>query len=979
VHSGFKTDIKVCGVQDNSVGCQTTGTNGYGKILSMSREFDESGAVIKTVDALGGITEFFYDAARSPVRLVDAQNFETTAVYNNVGHRTSVTDPNRGTWAYQYNGFGELKQQSDARALNLSQVFDNLGRLTSRNWAQPDRFNPASLINLSDTFTYENTTNTDSNGFKHYGTLISAVRSGEGTVTESYVYDGLNRPVRKNYVGANVATRSWTLFETTEYDPNFGRPVRKNFPSAPGIEAQKIYMGYTLGGDPMQTGYADSYLPSDPRSSNPTRYLRRDEASNARGQILTSRFGSGDNSQAYQWLVSEYDLNTGWLLSRCSNLTICAGVAQSGSAIDTAATMKLGYEYDIFGNLSKSVNVGKRPGSVTISDVTSEVFGYDVLHRMTTAQRNTAPIPITYSYSAVGNLQKKTDFSVDSTGAYNYGSTAPRHGVKQVTLSTLQGGGSMFYGYDANGNVNGRGRSTTFTDTFGYDIDNRPQFTQIVSNKSGTSRIDFYLSATGAKALQVTPTRTIIYAGAYEAEYNGSVVVASRTYLAEGVLHNGVGDALQTVGLSFMHQDRLGSALVITDKGGNILQSDGLQFEFRTFDAFGKARDNAGGDTNLGNLFASNPNGKRNRKGFTGHEHLDEVGLIHMNGRAYDYNLGRFYGVDPVIQFPTNSQSLNGYSYLMNNPLAGTDPTGYCVMPTGSHICSDNGTSSVQRNLIEQIAGTLRKGGSVTFKGVNEKDAQALKSYALDNGYSVSSSYAQKSQTDGSRGGASKIAADILSLLQKEPLDADGSVRSKSAVGKDYTFPIDEVSVTIDSEGVNEITGHFDVDGTASENAVPNLRKSFSNVSGSTASGQKWTLNFTFALVKSGGNIHMNWFTQKQTSALVKFFSKKYRREVSSGEIVASTEYGSNTMSFNPAFKSVNSIIQNFGIFETDAKAVFDYVQGSFAHEFEHGAGIGHMSNSTNAMTSYSPTRRVNFNDLIRWCYLSLENKSCFK
>lgn len=48
-----------------------------------------------------------------------------------------------------------------------------------------------------------------------------------------------------------------------------------------------------------------------------------------------------------------------------------------------------------------------------------------------------------------------------------------------------------------------------------------------------------------------------------------------------------------------------------------------------------------------------------------------------MNGRAYDYNLGRFLSVDPIIQSPANSQSMNPYSYIMNNPLAGTDPTGY--------------------------------------------------------------------------------------------------------------------------------------------------------------------------------------------------------------------------------------------------------------------------------------------------------------
>ena len=62
---------------------------------------------------------------------------------------------------------------------------------------------------------------------------------------------------------------------------------------------------------------------------------------------------------------------------------------------------------------------------------------------------------------------------------------------------------------------------------------------------------------------------------------------------------------------------------------------------------------------------------------FTDHEHLDDAQLIHMNGRVYDYNLGRFLSVDPFIQAPGNSQSMNPYSYIMNNPLAGTDPSGY--------------------------------------------------------------------------------------------------------------------------------------------------------------------------------------------------------------------------------------------------------------------------------------------------------------
>ncbi|MGH2509584.1 MAG: RHS repeat-associated core domain-containing protein, partial [Ktedonobacteraceae bacterium] len=80
------------------------------------------------------------------------------------------------------------------------------------------------------------------------------------------------------------------------------------------------------------------------------------------------------------------------------------------------------------------------------------------------------------------------------------------------------------------------------------------------------------------------------------------------------------------------------------------------------------------------------------RYGFTHQEMLDNVNLIHMNGRVYDPNLGRFLSVDPVFEFPTNTQSLNPYSYVLNNPLSMTDPTGYAAAacPNGSSTaCPD--------------------------------------------------------------------------------------------------------------------------------------------------------------------------------------------------------------------------------------------------------------------------------------------------
>ena len=65
------------------------------------------------------------------------------------------------------------------------------------------------------------------------------------------------------------------------------------------------------------------------------------------------------------------------------------------------------------------------------------------------------------------------------------------------------------------------------------------------------------------------------------------------------------------------------------------------------------------------------------RRGFTGHEHLDDLGLIHMNGRVYDPAIGRFISADPVAAGIATSQTLNRYTYVGNNPLSFTDPNGH--------------------------------------------------------------------------------------------------------------------------------------------------------------------------------------------------------------------------------------------------------------------------------------------------------------
>jgi RHS repeat-associated protein len=307
----------------------------------------------------------------------------------------------------------------------------------------------------------------------------------------------------------------------------------------------------------------------------------------------------------------------------------------------------------------------------------------DYLKSIVATKQNTSIQDLAYGFDGIGNLVERKNNRHSLTERFTYDN------LNRLTSYFIPNKDTIRMSYDILGNILEKSDVGTYT----YD----PSSNKLISVKGNDSTYCLpsfftdisYTSFNKAKTLEKDSNRLVLEYGAdfqrkIQKQYVNGKLTRTKIYIGglyekeikdsvtreihyirspEGVIavYNRLSNNQEFV--HYWHKDHLGSLQAITDNNGTLVQE-------LAYDAWGARRNPDG------TAFRDTANLKYER-GFTGHEHYDLFDLVDMNGRIYDPILGRFLSPDPMIQDITDLQNLNRYSYVKNNPLSYTDPSGY--------------------------------------------------------------------------------------------------------------------------------------------------------------------------------------------------------------------------------------------------------------------------------------------------------------
>ena len=343
------------------------------------------------------------------------------------------------------------------------------------------------------------------------------------------------------------------------------------------------------------------------------------------------------------------------------------------------------YTYDHLNRLTNATETGGAGWA--------QCYGYDVTGNRWVSPASTGPLPLT---NATPQAQGWFDNCVGGTGSTCAGGTWSQSANNQVLAS--EG-----WVYDGAGNVTQAGSSAL---TFTYDAENR----QLTANVNGPVSSYAY-DGNGLRVSKSVPTGSgtnttvsVYDAWGNEAAQYPSFVPASNCATAT----------------CYVTMDHLGSTRLLTDSAGNVQR----RYDFLPF---GQELGAGIGSRTTAMGYLTAPDGLSPK--FTGQGRDQETSNDWFQVRAMSGAAGRFQSVDPGNAGANlgDPQTWNGYSYVGNNPMSFTDPSG---MEGGCAICVLAGAGVAA--LAAWVGSEINSGGG----GACHDSARV--GYAVESGFGIS-------------------------------------------------------------------------------------------------------------------------------------------------------------------------------------------------------------------------------------------------
>ncbi|WP_316672700.1 RHS repeat-associated core domain-containing protein [uncultured Tolumonas sp.] len=643
---------------------------------SVENEYDAVGRKIEQHDysALGDATTTWQYSGMETT-ITNSKQQQRIETYNELQQLIAVKDDNNSVTEYTYNPRGlllttQVDGNSNTKIIN---TYNSLGRKiatqdpTKGNWQY--RYNAfgdvISQINANGKtiqMTYDALgrliSRRDESGIScnYYdqaahaiGQLIRETLFANGACNQSEVSSRYSRHYSYDQNGRlnsqDALFKGQTLNLGYSYD-SYGRISQISYPAAEGKT-------FTVRQQYSQSGYLNASFDNETN-----KLIQRIDSLDASGNI------------AHETLGNNVEINNEYIDG--------AGVLNHSQAMSGRhQLLEQTYQYDMGYNLTERTH--NYALSALASTEIHEKYQYDNLNRLTEVGRLSAGNWLTaesYRYDKLGNITYNRN-----KGEYHYDSQKP-YRLNDVGVQT--------FSYDQNGNVLSDGQRQ-----FSYDASDMPLRIQNGSSVTefayGPDQARYWRKDVRPSAQGQTTLETFYLDKLYEKIVRSGAdgaLTEHKYYVGPLVLtrrSNGTEDRF------YQHTDALGSVLMLSDQKGQVAQAF-------AYSAFGKARQLTV-DSRLSALLLPT------RRGYTGHETVEDLDVIHMNGRIFDPTLGRFLQADPYIPDPYDGQSYNRYSYVRNNPLNATDPTGFADSYnwgggscTASNSCPSNTCSSGSYN-----------------------------------------------------------------------------------------------------------------------------------------------------------------------------------------------------------------------------------------------------------------------------------------